>query len=181
MPDREGTNGLNFASAGDPRVPSGPGSQANGLSRNDRETPMRIYTKYASVGDPVTMASGIEARLIEAEALLRNNDVPGWLAKLNAARATRTDLPPLTDPGSATARVDLTFRERAFWMYLTAHRLGDLRRLVRQYGRNAETVFPTGAYHKQGLVRGTQVNFLVPFQEENNPSFDRAACNVNQA
>ena len=54
-------------------------------------------------------------------------------------------------------------------------------RLVRQYGRDAESVFPTGAYHKQGLQRGTQVNFIIPFQEENNPNFNREACDPNQA
>jgi hypothetical protein len=188
VPSGEGGNGLNFASAGDPRVPTVPGSQANGLSRNDRETPMRIFSKYPSPSDPVTMASGIEARLIEAEALLKNGQVDPWLDKLNTARRTRTDLPDLPDPGAGlsdpaatAARVNLTFRERAFWMYLTAHRLGDLRRLIRQYGRGAETVFPTGAYHKQGLVRSTQVNFIVPFQEENNTNFQRAACNAGQA
>ena len=69
------------------------------------------------------------------------------------------------------------FRERAFWFYLTAHRLGDLRRMVRQYGLDAESVFPTGAYHKQGLTRGTQVTFVIPQPEENNPEFDASACN----
>ena len=54
-------------------------------------------------------------------------------------------LPPLADPGSARARQDLLFRERGFWMYLTSHRLGDLRRLVRQYGRPVAEVFPAGA------------------------------------
>jgi hypothetical protein len=73
--------------------------------------------------------------------------------------------------------VDLLLRERAFWFYLTAHRLGDLRRLVRQYARTAESVYPTGAYHKQGLTRGTQVSFIVPQPEENNPEYDASACN----
>lgn len=179
VPNREGTNGIDFVSANDPRVTSRAGSQADGLSRNDKVTPMRIYTKYTTSADPFTAASGIEARLIEAEAALPANPVT-WLAKLNEARATVPGLTPLADPGTATARVDLTFRERAFWLYLTAHRLGDLRRLVRQYGRNAETVFPTGAYHKQGLVRGTQVAWFVPQNEENNPNFDRAACDPTQ-
>jgi hypothetical protein len=48
--------------------------------------------------------------------------------------------------------------------------LGDLRRLIRQYGRDAESVFPTGAYFKGG-VYGTDVNFPIPFEEKNNPSF----------
>ena len=44
------------------------------------------------------------------------------------------------DPGTAASRVDMLFRERAFWMYFTAHRLGDMRRLVRQYSPRLETV-----------------------------------------
>jgi hypothetical protein len=173
VPSGEGTNGLNFATAGDPRVPT----RATGVSRNDRVTPMVQFTKYASQADPVTQASGIEARLIEAEAALQAPDVTLFLAKLNEARATMPGLAPLADPGTPAGRVDLLFRERAFWLYLTAHRLGDLRRLVRQpYARPAESVFPTGAYHKQGLTRGRQVAFVVPQPEENNPEYDASAC-----
>jgi hypothetical protein len=175
VPNREGANGLNFASAGDPRVPT----RATGTSRNDGVTPMVQFTKYTSQSDPVTHASGIEARLIEAEAALRTGDVTTYLSKLNEARATVAGLGALTDPGTPDARTDLLFRERAFWLYLTAHRLGDLRRLVRQYQRPAESVFPTGAYHKQGLTRGTQVAFVVPQPEENNPEYDASACNPN--
>ena len=76
-------------------------------------------------------------------------------------------------PGSAAGREDLHFRERAFWLYSTGHRLGDLRRLIRQYGRGAETVFPTGAYFKGGLY-GTDVNLPIPQEEENNANF--TAC-----
>jgi hypothetical protein len=169
----EGTNGLNFASAADPRVPT----RATGASRNDGVTPMVQFTKYTTQSDPVTQVSGVEARLIEAEGALQANDVTTFLAKVNEARATVAGLTPLADPGTPAGRVDLLFRERAFWFYLTAHRLGDLRRLVRQYQRAAESVFPTGAYHKQGLTRGTQVTFIVPQPEENNPEYDAAACN----
>src|SRR5439155_25897326 len=130
---------------------------------------------------PVTLASGIEARLIEAENSLKLGDATNYLAVLNAARATKAGLAPLTDPGSQIARVDLLFRERAFWFYLTSHRLGDLRRLVRQYLRSAESVFPTGAYHKQGLTRGTQVSFVFPQPEENNPSYNTSSCVPTQA
>ncbi len=173
VPNQEGINGINFASAADPRVPI----RATGPSRNDGVTPMVQYIKYTSQADPVTIVSGVEARLIEAEAALKVGNTGTWLDKLNVARATVAGLAPLTDPGSANARVDLTFRERGFWFYLTAHRLGDLRRLIRQHGRGAETVFPTGAYHKQGLTRGTQVAFVIPQPEENNPEFDPSACN----
>lgn len=173
----EGTNGLNFASAGDPRVPT----RATGLSRNDGITPMVQFTRYASQADPVTHASGIEARLIEAEAALQANNPTLFMSKLNEARATMAGLNPLTDPGTQTARVDLLFRERAFWFYLTAHRLGDLRRLIRQYSRTAESVFPTGAYHKQELTRGVQVSFVVPQPEENNPNYVPSACDPTSA
>ncbi len=174
--NNEGINGLNFASANDPRVPV----TSTGPSRNDGVTPMVFTTKYPTIGSPVAMVTGIEARLIEGEAALRAGNPTTWLQKLNDAR-TVLGLTPLTDPGSETARVDLTFRERAFWFYLTAHRLGDLRRLVRQYGRGIESVYPTGAYHKQGLTRGTQATLIVPQTEENNPNYDAAACLVNQA
>ena len=173
--DFEGTNGLNFASANDPRVPV----LATGLSRNDGVTPMVVAKKYPSIDSPVAMVTGIEARVIEAEAALQGSNLTLWLQKLNDARATVTGLAPLTDPGTPAGRVDLTFRERAFWFYLTAHRLGDLRRLVNQYGRAKESVYPTGAYHKQGLTRGTQATLIVPHQEENNPNYQASACTVN--
>ena len=165
--DTEGKNGLDFGSANDPRVPV----QASGLSRFDNVTPMVRFLTYNSLTSPVVHASGIEARLIEAEAALAANDPNTWLAKLNVARATKSGMAPLTDPVNPTARVDLMFRERAFWLFMTGHRLGDLRRLVRQYGRGAETVFPTGAYHKDNLTRGTDVNIVIPISEKNNPNF----------
>jgi hypothetical protein len=165
--DREGTNGLNFATAQDPRVPiDGDGSP----SRFDARTPRYYFRKYNAFEASVTIASGVEARLIEAEAALQAGNTALWLSKLNDARQPY-NMPALTDPGSPAARVDLMFRERAFALFGTAHRLGDLRRLVRQYSRGPETVFPTGAYHKDNLTRGTDVNVAVPISEKNNPNF----------
>ena len=95
---------------------------------------------------------------------------PAWLTTLNALRAASpmaAQLPPLVDPGTTAARQDMLFHERAMWMYLTAHRLGDMRRLIRQYQRPTETVFPTGAYFKGGSY-GTDVNLPLPFSERNN-------------
>ncbi|MDX1577459.1 MAG: hypothetical protein R3266_03200, partial [Gemmatimonadota bacterium] len=80
-----------------------------------------------------------------------------------------------TDALTFEERVDLHFEERAYWLWLTGHRLGDLRRLVRQYGRAEDDVFPTGAYFKvQAGDYGDDVNLPVPFDEENNPNFQ--AC-----
>jgi hypothetical protein len=175
VPDREGTNGLDFASANDPRVPV---SEPR-LSRQDGVSPQVYFLKYTAIADPIAMATGVEARLIEAEVALQANNVGDWLMKLNDLRTTVSGLAPLTDPGTTDARVDLMFRERAFWLYLTGHRLGDLRRLVRQYDRQAEAVYPTGAYHKQGLTRGTQLTLIVPQPEQNNPNFHASDCEVN--
>ena len=98
---------------------------------------------------------------------------------MNEARSTLGGtLPALADPGTDDARVDLLFRERAFWMYFTSHRIGDLRRLVRQYGRAPETVWPSGNYFKGG-VYGTDQNLPPAQAEKNNPGYtgctDRAA------
>jgi starch-binding outer membrane protein, SusD/RagB family len=65
--------------------------------------------------------------------------------------------------------VDLIFRERAFWLFSTGHRVGDLRRLIKFYQRSAESVFPTGEWHKGGPY-GPDVNFPVPQAEETNPN-----------
>ena len=108
--------------------------------------------------------------MIEAEAALRAGNTATWLARLNTARANY-GMGALADPGNQNARVDLLFRERAFSLFATGHRLGDLRRLVRQYGRGSETVYPTGDYHKDGLKLGTDLQFIIPQNEKNNPKF----------
>jgi hypothetical protein len=153
------------------------------------------------------LADGIEARLIQAEAALQTGG--NWLGILNDLRANfgtlmaaRYDayadnlaagvaagrlqgtLAPLTDPGNMDGRVDMLFRERGFWLYLTGHRLGDLRRLARPvaqggYGRPVGQVFPAGLHHL-GNQYGQAVNFPVPFDEENNTNYDPAACVITQ-
>lgn len=166
--DREGGNGLNFATANDPRVPiDGDGAP----SSFDQVTPRYYFRAYNRQNHTVAVATGVEARLIEAEAALQAGNPTLFVQKLNEARAPYTGLSPLTDPGTVAARVDLLFRERAFATFGTSHRVGDLRRLTRQYNRPAESVWPTGAYHKDNLTRGTDSNIIVPISEKNNPNF----------
>ena len=84
----------------------------------------------------------------------------------NAGSGGVSGLKPLEDPGAEAARIDLLFRERAFWLYLTGHRLGDLRRLIRHYGRSQEFVYPTGSYMGGGSgIYGNEVVIPVPEQE----------------
>src|SRR4029077_8494935 len=113
------------------------------------------------------LADGIEARLIQAEAALHVQDTLTWRATLNHLRATAFPVPldMLSDPGSDTARVSLTFRERAFWLFLTGHRQGDLRRLVSQYGRAPNTVYPTGVYPGGPGHYGSDVTVPIPAEE----------------
>jgi len=172
----EGTNGLNFGSAGDPRLPVCTGGdvacRAAGVtrtSRDDQTQPLLVQLLWPARESSVTITSGIEARMIEAEAQLRAQNNAGALATLNAARTTVTGLTPLTDAGTNDARVNQLFRERAFWLFGRGYRVGDMRRLIRQYNRAATTVFPTGAWHKGGNY-GTDVNMPVPQAEENNPN-----------
>lgn len=167
--------GIDWVGAKDPRVPTtGPIVGLDLLG-----TLIFQYNNYGSLGAPVPIASGAEARMVEAEAALaaNNNDASttgsGWLGILNATRAGSpfaAQLPPLADPGSYAARVDLLFRERAFWTFLTGHRMGDLRRLVRQYGRVADVVFPHGLY-RDNLPYGSEVNFMPPLSEAPNPKY----------
>lgn len=167
--DREGGNGLPYRSDNDPRIvaPRGTGTAAFGF---DGTTPLFLPSvKYANRSASTVVGGGREARLIEAEAQLRAGQTATALATLNALRATVVGLAPLVDAGSTAGNVDLLFKERAYWMWLEAHRLGDLRRLIRQYSRTAATVFPAGAYFKGGAF-GPDVNLPIPVAEDNNPN-----------
>lgn len=232
VPDREGGNGLPYRSANDPRSATTLQRDAQGLLMY---SPV-LYDPHVN-GDSADafLASGVEARLIEAEADLRNGGTQ-WLVLLNRLRTdgtftvtTRSDIPgqspgpanypdtvwgagtgvglipfsvvtdaapqcepapapctdtvwyrglyPLSDPGTGltdqaarTARVNLLFRERAYWLFLSGHRQGDLRRLVRQYGRSQSQVYPTGSYGLRGNY-GPATWLTIPDEEHLNPLY----------
>lgn len=174
--DHEGVNGLPFVSSGDPRI-----SLPDLMNRTA----------------PLVFATGLEVRLLQAEAALHAGDA-GWLVALNALRTTCAlgdpcpspappglggvaNLPPLVDPAigmsthedSVNARTNLVFAERAFWLYLTGRRQGDLRRLVRHYGRSEGQVYPVGPWGAIGAnVYGTAVVVPTPDEErERNPLY----------
>lgn len=167
-------NALPFVSAKDPRVPN------TKPTRNAFDGITALFTQqlWPARDNAIALLSGLDARLIEAEAGLQAND-GSWLTILNALRATPpvvgaatipAGLAPLADPGNAADRAALFFREKAFWQYGRGYRLGDMRRLVRQYGRSQATVFPSGNYYKGGSY-GTDVNFPVTQAEASNPNF----------
>lgn len=190
--DNEGGNGLPFASANDPRVPVIP------APIQSQSYPLTTYTLPAWMfpttapwfgtsskqknAESIVVASGIEARLTEAEAAAQAGD-GSFLAILNELRTTCTDaascaspapagsggvegLPPLTDPGNTDARIKMVYDERAFWLFLTGHRQGDLRRLVRVYGWPENEVYPTGFYPLGAKQQyGSFTNIPVPYTE----------------
>jgi hypothetical protein len=183
--NNEGTNGLNFATANDPRVPvcvAGDAiCRANGDSiatRDDGTIPLHVQRLWPKRETRVAILTGVEARLIEAEALLPTNPT-GSLAILNTLRTTVTGLTPLSDAGTPAARVDQLFRERAFWLFGRGTRTGDLRRLIRQYGRTEDQVFPIGEWHKGGPY-GDDVNMPLPQAEQNNPNVPAGQVCINR-
>jgi hypothetical protein len=170
----------------DPRVADSVANRSGqGNKGFDGTTVQWVQMKYPVRSSPITVADGVEARLIEAEAALNAGDAVGALTTLNALRSNAAllalrgyaanSLPPLTLQVTPAAQQDQLFKERAYWMYLTSHRLGDMRRLVRQYSRPVNTVFANGPYFKGGTF-GTDVNVPVPFQEQNNPQYDPSLC-----
>ncbi|MEJ2677663.1 MAG: RagB/SusD family nutrient uptake outer membrane protein [Gemmatimonadota bacterium] len=164
----EGTNGLPYLTDSDPRTPTA----ASGTGFNGT-VPHYDELKYTGAGSGIPLATGIEARLIMAEAALHAGDRTQFFTDLNNLRAT-VSLPDLTDTGQTQAQlVDVLFRERAYWLWLTSHRLGDMRRLIREYGRTQDTVFPVGVSPNGGTF-GKDVSLPIPFQENNNPKFKAA-------
>jgi hypothetical protein len=161
--DIEGGNGLPYVSAEDIRV------QGDSGVASDNNTETWFPSKYSGFDASVTLADYVEAQLIIAESELQAGSTAAMTQRLNDLRAAIA-LDPLPAAGSLDAAVDQLFSERAFWLFATGHRLGDMRRLIRQYGRDPETVFPTGDWFKGGLTYGTDVNLPLPRREQNNPN-----------
>ncbi|HWH04706.1 MAG TPA: hypothetical protein VN674_13515 [Gemmatimonadales bacterium] len=196
--DKKGIVGIPWRSSPDPRTTfyrdTVGGKAVNGL---DGLTAQFNGFRYPERDASVPLATGLEARLINAEHSLSTGDTVTFMGTLNALRATipsyiqagtpavktvdqpltAGSLAALTTPTSDTAAIDLLFNERARWLWLTAHRLNDMRRLVRPigtrggYGFAPNSVWPNGAYFKNGLVYGSDYNYPVPQLEQNNPNF----------
>lgn len=171
-------NALPFASANDPRVPIVSGKLATPkVVSEDGTTPQFIQLIWGRF-DPIAQVSGIDARLIEAEAKLNDGDYAGMTTILNTLRATPPKISnlqpaamgPLTAPTTKDAAVTLFFREKAFWTFGRGQRLNDMRRLMRQYGRTEAQVYPTGSYFKGGSY-GHTLQFAVTTAELSNPQF----------
>ncbi|MDB4884938.1 MAG: RagB/SusD protein, partial [Gemmatimonadetes bacterium] len=202
--------GLPFRGARDVRVPY-ERKPTNGLCFSSSYT-CYINDNYPILDADVPLASGVEARLIEAEAALQAGDAATMMTRLNDLRAQATalaaalypnrqlvegvsktnnipnGLAPLADPAdpltSAAAQFEarraLLFRERAFWLFNTGHRQGDLRRLARApYNFATNVLFPSGPFFRGGAY-GNDVAYSVPFNETNNTQFNPANCDTTK-
>ncbi len=179
----EGNNGLNFVGALDPRVTYHTLTTSGGA---------QYFPKlYFAADFTIPLASGIQARLIEAEVLLKKGMITEWLDTLNSLRTTCTTtatcpspapagsgniegLALLADPGTDRGRILLTFREKGFWLFSQGHRQGDMRRLVKQYGMRQDQVYPTGLYASAPFASfyGSRIDATVGYEElQNNPNF----------
>jgi hypothetical protein len=188
----KGQNGLNYTSAHDTRlqfdstlVPTCDEAYSTvPVLDNVMYFPTKFGTTVQSING-VPLATGVEARLIEAEVALQKGQVGTWASDLNGLRSelpggTYLVLPPAdtmsalpadsTTAAGADMQVNVMFRERAFWLYGMGSRLGDMRRLIRQYGRDQSTVFPIGVNPFGELSTlpsplpnyGTEVNITLP-------------------
>jgi hypothetical protein len=171
--NREGIVGLPFRN-NDPRTPFADlGAGFDGVHE------VFGTLKYPSRDASTVLADYTEAQLIIAENQLATNYAGpgGTLEILNNLRAS-IGMAPLTPAPDAPSQLLQLFTERAYWLYATAHRLGDLRRLIRPapagYGLAQNSVWPNGGYtggRGGGGVYGTDVNFPIPLDEINaNPN-----------
>jgi hypothetical protein len=176
-------NAIPFFSARDPRLPVvyTVNNGKDTVKSQDGLTYSRTTTLYGQLTS-TALANGIDARLIEAEAAFRAGNATQMMTILNQLRTDRPpvgsvtpaagSLPALVDPVNDSLRVNLLFREKAFWTFSRGQRLGDLRRLIRQYGRAADgsTTFPVGTHYRGGTY-GADLNLPVTTDELNNPQF----------
>lgn len=193
-------NAIPFFAAKDRRVPARYRIASNGrdtVKAQDGGTFVIMVDSLWGQTSAVALTHGLDARLIEAEAALAAGNPAGMMTILNALRATPIQItapsptatgthpgwttpvmPALADPGTQRGREDLLFREMAFWQFGRGHRLGDLRRLIRDYGRLPDGSdaggFPIGQHYKGGVFAG-DLNLPVTTDEQiGNPNF--TAC-----
>jgi starch-binding outer membrane protein, SusD/RagB family len=186
MSDSEGTTGLGYRSANDPRVVW----FDNGAGFNTA-TENFAQLKYPGESFPIPVATGVEGLLIQAEAAFNTSGPAAALPYVNRARVAWNAINAILNPSAGSSDVvgplpsdSLTsgnpglleiFKERAFDLWLTSHRLGDERRLIRQYGFTSSQVFPIGTYPAGGSY-GTDVALVLPDAEQSNPNY--AQCNA---
>jgi len=99
----------------------------DGSRSTDNETPHYSQWKYTVETADIPMVHSSEMRLIEAEALMRNNDYASAMAIINAGR-TKVGLADIAVPTDATAMRDILLSERDAELFMEGMRAVDLYR-----------------------------------------------------
>lgn len=140
-----------FADHGDdPRLPwdtifASDGSIQTG---NDGTTPFFQQNKYEDPGDDIPMVKGTEMLVLQAEAALRQNQIPEAYTLMNLARA-EYGMDPLPEAATIDGAWDDLHFERAATTWLEARRLWDLRRWY-EAGSSAPEYHPFLADRPEG-------------------------------
>jgi starch-binding outer membrane protein, SusD/RagB family len=168
-----------YTQTGDPRTPWGRTSQqyANASLQGYGQVPFTIQQKYKTRNDDQRLTSGWEMRLLEAEAKLIANDIPGAMTLINRVRTrnvSATTNQPLAPWSATTLDQAWSFlkRERMIELWLEGRRLGDQRRWeeLKRPGSidlpDFESVSPIFKENPRSLC------FEIPDSERNsNPNF----------
>lgn len=112
----------------DPRVPWDTIKTSTGIQTGqDGKTPYFRQAKYTTLGSAIPLVKGTEMLVLQAEAALRNGDIPTAFTLINQERAQykMTALPVPTDIVQAWQTLEF---ERGAVVWLEARRLWDLRR-----------------------------------------------------
>lgn len=120
-----------YTATKDPRVPwvdrKTTGDAAVLLVGNVR-VPFYEQQKFPVRGSDIMLSSGREMRLIEAEKMLKDNNITGAFAILNARRAALSPAQPALNPANITEAWTMFKSERGIELWLEGRRLADLYR-----------------------------------------------------
>ena len=148
-----------YVGMNDPRVPIGNKNRSSVTG-----IPLFFQKKFPSMSSPIRLASGDEARLIIAEADIREGTFAAADSIINSFRA-RGGQGAITSPDSATAS-DSLFDQRRRELFLEGQHLFDLVR----FGKTPSPA--AGTQYQGGGVYGTQLCLPLPdVEKQNNPNF----------
>jgi hypothetical protein len=158
----------------DPRVPS---TESATPSENG-QTPFFIQQKYPTPTSNMTLGDYTEAQLIVAEGDIFGGNYAGAMTIMNTLRTNGGVTGAVGDSAAASPKDQMLelLKERAYWMYVTAHRLGDWRRMLRPPYNAAPFSFVTGDVYPIGAGIQPTLEFPTPSTTNPNPNF--VACDA---
>jgi hypothetical protein len=171
--DKKNGTGLPFVSTPDPRVPF----VKSGSAANNGDTLFYNQLKYPNPNSNFVVADYIEAQLIVAEGDIFAGNYAGGKGILDGLRGT-VGLSALPDssgsPNGRKAEIQQVLSERAYWMYVTGHRLGDWRRVLRPPYSDPPFSFVTSDVYPVGAGISNTLEFPTPQLTNPNPNY--VAC-----